>query len=439
MTARSQASYAATNGALLISLTGQDGTQTRFEVRPSVGSAAFTGGTYASDLLALAACVYALDRTLLRVDAPDGWSRHIELELPVHAPTRWRRNSDSWSGLLGFLTGDTWTLDFTKQSPVAHFDRQTDLEIPVGGASLFSGGLDSLIGAIDWLEQHPRAPLALVSHYDPAMGGPKSEQSQLVALLRASYPSMIRHMQWRAGLTLGGSDLETTFRSRSLLFIALLACTAENLGYEGPVIIPENGNIALNMPLTPSRVGSCSTRTAHPYYLQWLNALLDAMGFTVNVTNPYEAQSKGQMVSGCLSPATLDSTRHISVSCAKRGHRYAWTNRTARACGVCMPCIYRRASLSSAGKDDDNYGIDFSKDQLRMETDIAADFRAYLMLLSENLSVEQVVERLTVSSPLPYARILELAPGVATAMQEVRALVRDKGTPDMRTRAGISE
>ena len=40
------------------------------------------------------------------------------------------------------------------------------------------------------------------------------------------------------------------------------------------IIVPENGYISLNIPLTYSRIGSSSTRTTHPYYFELLNQLL---------------------------------------------------------------------------------------------------------------------------------------------------------------------
>jgi len=431
-----QIAWRTSGSGLSISLSLPGQAAIPFAVSSGAGSLVLHPGTLSTDFLALAAAVYALDRVIPRAAAEDGWSRFIPLEISVHHPAAWKRTAAAWEHMLGFLTGDTWSLRFSRQTTDSHVGAQSHLEDPASGMALLSGGLDSLIGAIDWLESN-KGSLALVSHYDQAMSGPKGEQAKIVAALKDVYGDRLLHLQWRAGLAQKRENLETTFRGRSLLFVALMACSAGDTGYQGPTIIPENGNIALNMPLTPSRVGSCSTRTAHPYYLQLLNSCLASMGFDISVMNPYEAMSKGQMAIDCRSQSTLDATRNISVSSAKRGHRREWTNRTARACGVCMPCIYRRASLHAAAKDDEQYGIDFSLGQLKLDADIAADLRAYLLLLSENLDEATVVDRLVASSPLPYARVVALAPAVQSAMREVRALVQDKGTARMRTLAGI--
>src|SRR6266852_896439 len=42
--------------------------------------------------------------------------------------------------------------------------------------------------------------------------------------------------------------------------------------------VPENGLIALNVPLDPLRLGSFSTRTTHPFYIARWNELLKMVG-----------------------------------------------------------------------------------------------------------------------------------------------------------------
>src|SRR5690606_20038031 len=132
--------------------------------------------------------------------------------------------------------------------------------------SLFSGGLDSLSGVIDWLSDYPQRRILLVGHYDPAVSGPKSDQKRLFNQLECIYGQRVQLLQVRVGQTPSGK--ESSYRSRSLLFIALGIYATATLTHNAQLLIPENGTIALNAPLTPSRRGSCSTRTAHPRYLE---------------------------------------------------------------------------------------------------------------------------------------------------------------------------
>ena len=82
-------------------------------------------------------------------------------------------------------------------------------------AVLFSGGLDSLVGAIDMLEAGSR--LLLVSHYD--FGQLASLQQGLAAALTAHYgPERVQHLAIRVQFP---EAPELSLRSRSLLFLAL--------------------------------------------------------------------------------------------------------------------------------------------------------------------------------------------------------------------------
>lgn len=51
--------------------------------------------------------------------------------------------------------------------------------------------------------------------------------------------------------------------------------------------VPENGLIALNVPLDPLRLGALSTRTTHPFYMARWNDLLSALGIPGRLENPY--------------------------------------------------------------------------------------------------------------------------------------------------------
>ena len=64
-----------------------------------------------------------------------------------------------------------------------------------------------------------------------------------------------------------GVGSEDTTRGRSFLFFALATFAGTGLGGEFSVLVPENGLMALNVPLDPLRLGALSTRTTHPFYM----------------------------------------------------------------------------------------------------------------------------------------------------------------------------
>ena len=134
--------------------------------------------------LLLAAEAYAIDRGLSRKKySINGWSREFEVTFSVCQADLFKSNVERINSLLSFLTGDYWTCDF-EEAPNIEFVESTDKDEfnSISQVNLFSGGMDSLIGAIDFMEQHNEdQKLFLVSHYDSRMNGPKSDQEKIIS------------------------------------------------------------------------------------------------------------------------------------------------------------------------------------------------------------------------------------------------------------------
>ena len=398
------------------------------------------------DFLLVATTVYALDKLVPRSGSSDGWSRSFEVTIPVADAAAWNRVSGIANECLSFLSGDEWTVKYTKRvSPlIRRRRRQRRSRIRPHFATgktacLFSGGLDSLIGAIDWLEENAGEPLAFVGHHDPQIGGPKSDQKSLYEGIAGTYPR--RLSSTFVGVGHNGRGPEITMRSRSILFIALGLIVAEHLGRGTTLLVPENGTIALNVPLTPSRRGSCSTRTAHPHYLELLRRWLGGIGLDHPLHNPLIGKTKGMATSECRgNRQLLESVFRKSVSCAKRGHTSTWINRQANGCGRCMPCIYRRAALHAAGLDDEIYGVDVCRGQVdwkNVKSEAADDLRACLSFLLRNPSQMDIAKMLVANGHLPPLDAVQHAKTVQRTMDEIRRLLTDKGTPAIRNAAGL--
>ena len=102
------------------------------------------------DFLALSLSVAAADFGCLRSKSPDGWTRNIQLEVAVTDPVLWNTQATAINAALQFLTGDIWELAFVPGGmtpPRAR--RHTRRRLNGDCACLLSGGVDSLVGAID--------------------------------------------------------------------------------------------------------------------------------------------------------------------------------------------------------------------------------------------------------------------------------------------------
>lgn len=304
------------------------------------------------DLLVLAAHVHAADTRISRLQqSQDSWTREIRLVVPVSDPDKWNSATSILKSMLNFLTGDQWEFGFRKrplrfQSIVKQ--GEVDLIPPsFDSLSLFSGGLDSLIGAIDLLE-NGSSPL-FISHSGD--GAASDAQNKLIAGLKAHYKN-ISVDRLRVGMTfirnlINGVGSEDSTRGRSFLFFSLGVFAGTGFAQRFTLRVPENGLIALNVPLDPLRLGSNSTRTTHPYYMARWNDLLKVLDVNGEVQNPYWNKTKGEMASVCLNTDLLKQLATDSLSCSSPT-KGRWQGHGIEHCGYCLPCIIRRAALEAA-------------------------------------------------------------------------------------------
>ena len=305
----------------------------------------------ALDLVVLAAQVYAADTRISRsTESQDDWTRELRLVVPVSGVARWNNARPVLRRMLNFLTGDRWVVEFRPRPAIfGQIVPQADLIAPPFTAvSLFSGGLDSLIGAIDQLESGG-IPV-LVSHAgEPAVS--KSQDDCFDALTHQYKESSFKRLRtWMAfakNLVRDVASEETT-RWRSFLFFALGVFAGSGLRRDFVLYAPENGLIALNVPLDALRLGALSTRTTHPFYIARWNELLRGLGIAGRIENPYWNKTKGEMVASCSNSALLQTIVPSSLSCASPT-KGRWQGHGTQHCGYCLPCLIRRASLHAMG------------------------------------------------------------------------------------------
>jgi 7-cyano-7-deazaguanine synthase in queuosine biosynthesis len=389
----------------------------------------------ALDFLIISSCVYCIDRLIKRkTNSVDGWSRELSVTFPVSNVAGWKGQSRNLSDLLSFLTGDYWDTSFVKSKFELPTPEEIDFQLQeFTEVNLFSGGLDSLIGAIDALNDRKRKTF-LISHYDPQMHGPKSDQSDLIEVLSSQYKDRLKNLpSIKVFLEASNSVKETTLRSRSILFMALATVVADTRKVK--IVVPENGTVSLNYPLSPSRRSACSTRTTHPTLVKSVHDLLSGQGLTSEIVNPYEFQTKGEMVEGCRDIDFLKKILQKSNSCGKRGHRVHWEKPDASHCGVCMPCVYRRASLLLQ-TDKTTYGNQLNP-LYPFHTKKGQDIGACLEYLKDDLSSNQIKQELLVNGVKDLANVKKYVKVVERTREELKAWVKKTGNSLVKQKAGI--
>ncbi len=338
----------------------------------------------AIDLAILAATVTAADTRISRIaDAQDSWTREIDLYVPVAEPEIWSTNGDLIERILQFLTGDIWRITFRSRQKKMDtlIDRpQKTIGTMFDSVSLFSGGLDSFVGAIDLLQEGKNT--LFVSHYRDA----STKGQETCAERLGNVYGEISHRHVRANVSFDKNDMkdmgtETTTRGRSFIFFALASLAASSLDGEIPVYVPENGLISLNVPLDPLRLGAWSTRTTHPFYMARWQDLLDNLELGVQLLNPYRFKTKGEMLATCSNKSFLRKSVDVTVSCSSLT-KGRFKGLSPGHCGYCTPCLIRRASIHEAfGNDPTNYSIpDLTARALDARQAESTDIRAFQMM-----------------------------------------------------------
>ena len=329
----------------------------------------------ARDLLNLALAVYAADLRIPRSSATDRWTREVVLHLPVTAVKLWSGVLPALVRTLTFLTGDLWDIQLRSGEVPTAPTGESKLK-RVETVCLFSGGLDSLVGAIDTLEEG--RIVALVGHYGAGVTG--SIQRVVLRALIKRYGSAAIPIRFHVQPAKRKREGEPTMRSRSFLFLALAVAVMDAMGGAVPLTIAENGLISLNVALTPARMGSLSTRTTHPHFVGLYSSLLEAIGLPSVIRFPYCFQTKGEMLRGTRNSGLLETVAPLTMSCAHpQADRYA--SGKPGHCGYCVPCIIRRAALKAVGMEHEQYTLDILSDPPDATTEKGRDLRAFEMAI----------------------------------------------------------
>ena len=314
-------------------------------LKQDVERAGLSPSKEAWDFNTIAISVVAADGLVPRVGSADGWTREIDLTVHLHDPSPWNLIKNKLQEVLKVLTGDFWNLTFEDggvTAPQAKNQKQIDCDC----ISLLSGGVDSLVGAIDIV--HAGYKPIFVSQ---TVRGDAETQRRYAQSIRPE----IEHIQWshkihRPTNQKFQKEKEGSTRGRSITFFSFAALVASSLRIENnssiDICVPENGFISLNIPLNPGRLGSLSTKTTHPVYLKGIQDIWNELGMDIQLTTPYEFKTKGELLSECKNNSLLNQLIEISTSCG----RYARHGSTH--CGRCVPCLIRRAAFLTAGMFD---------------------------------------------------------------------------------------
>lgn len=310
------------------------------------------------DLLYISLMVYYADRRVIRKSENDAWTRKIKLHIPVLEFEKWNENKTLLERMLSFLSGDLWTFEFRKrelnskeEKTIKGIEHKKKKHQPKA-LCMLSGGLDSFIGAIDILTKNK--DIWFVGHYGGGKGVIRYQNNVINILINQFGLTKEQFFNFYASPIRPSKriPMEDTTRTRSFMFFAHAIILGSAVNEDITLYIPENGLISLNIPLTNTRLGSSSTRTTHPYYMDLLQQLIFNIGIKIKLYNPYQFETKGEMIANCNVPGFLKANISQTMSCSHPDSgRYTGETEPLH-CGNCLPCIIRRAAIEQVYKKD---------------------------------------------------------------------------------------
>ena len=324
------------------------------------------------DLLDVAAYVYAGDQCVPRggthsFDYGDRWDRRLRYVIPLRKPKIWNRAQvkDALADVLGWMTDDQFEFRFPelknppKLPSYLDFDKGTPNPTGIEEICLFSGGLDSLAGAVQEAVVDGRK-VALVGHC-PAPQLHK-RQAQLLQALAAKCKPANRPFFVQVWANKSSKlTKDTSQRVRSFLYASLGAVIA-GMFQLGRIRFYENGPVSLNLPICEQLVGARVTRTTHPKTLVGMSKLLSLLLDTdFAVENPFLWKTRTDTVLDLKAAKAADLIPY-TVSCSHtRGMTTGYPH-----CGCCSQCIDRRFAVLAAGcgghDPADSYQLDVLTD-----------------------------------------------------------------------------
>jgi len=331
------------------------------------------------DLILIASYVLAGDQAIDRgspddTDMGKKWRRSFRFVIGVEDPELWRKPAmmSLLEDTLGFLSEDYYTFEFQKGT--SRPGEQLALANPKGepfvswdhvqDVVLFSGGLDSLGGAVDQFLRQKR-DIILVSHRSATKTW-KTQRDLIDDLRRMGPERNLPHLGIRVQRHDNALRKERTQRSRSFLYAAIAGTVAQLVGRRR-ILFYENGVVALNLPVSRQVVGAKATRTAHPKVLKGFAGILSLVaGETFEVENPFELKTRAEVIKHIADCGGQELIRH-AVSCA---YVTSASNQHPH-CGVCSQCVDRQFSVRAAGlrqhDSDEGYEVHLTNDEWSSE------------------------------------------------------------------------
>jgi len=314
------------------------------------------------DLLEMASYVFSADRLSSRGSKKaveyHSWSRIFHFVIKVRDYEFWndKKIKRKLNQALKFMTGDKeYKFTFLKgeKNKYNHlFNEESFKKYKIEDEThicLFSGGLDSLAGAIDILKNSNKNVYLVSNISNP---GTKRTQNKLVNKLKEEYPNRIVHYKYQCNFK-GIKSRDESQRTRAFLYgtIAFAICEAYSIN---KFYIYENGITSLNFSRRADLINARASRTTHPKTIKLLEELFSSISNNnLNIELPFLWKTKTNIME-LISKNGFEHLINSSVSCSRTRKKSGQSTH----CGQCFQCVDRKFASYASGLDNiDESGI----------------------------------------------------------------------------------
>ncbi len=314
------------------------------------------------DLLQIAAYVFCADRMADRGERDsisyESWARSFQFHIPVLDYEFWnnKKTKERLNAALSFMTGDrnySFIFSRTSRNPAEPESKQLSLFSGVYSGidatsstdiMLFSGGLDSLAGAVQRLNENPDRTLCVVSH--KSNKNVTHTQDVLISKLKEKYSGRIKKYGFECCNRNGLKSRDETQRTRIFMFSAIAFSICSYLG-KHEFFVYENGITSMNLSKQVDVINARASRTTHPKTLALLRHFYQLFDPSFNIIAPYYCMTKAEILE-VFKRYGEESLIASSVSCSSTRRKAGQVPH----CGCCSQCIDRRFSVFAAGLSD---------------------------------------------------------------------------------------
>ncbi len=386
------------------------------------------------DLLEIAAYVFSADCATSRGTewtddgATEPWGRDFAFVIPLRDTAFWNTPEvkSLLTRVLTFLSDDNYSFDFRplecdRQNQQQYLEFSELEDWPFYGPErvlMFSGGLDSLAGAVETAKTGGK--LVLVSHRP--VSTMDSRQRQLFGELKNEFPDQLIHIPvWINKAEKFGR--EPTQRTRSFLYSALGTVVAESIK-AGGVRFFENGVVSLNFPVADEALRARASRTTHPVSLHYFSdfyTLFTGRDFVLD--NPYLFKTKAEVVSVL---ANHNAAHLIGYTCSCAHSMFK--SKAQWHCGTCSQCIDRRFAMTATGLLTNEPATDYVSDVFvgprkdGQEKNMAVDYVRHALELDSRSESE-----LAAIFNLELSRAVRYEPKRSQAAEQIVAMHKRHG------------